>query len=89
MSSPLMLLGAAAAALGGRYAYIRLAARKVGAETWVKGGFQQKMDSKEAKLILGIRSVLSPLFPFLFLFLLDEGRGLGGDLEFGLGEGHA
>lgn len=62
MASLTMLLGGAAALAGGRLAYVRLAGRaKVGADMWVKGGFQQKMDAKEAKLILGIRLVISIL----------------------------
>jgi hypothetical protein len=60
MATPLLIaLGALGAGLGGRFAMQRLAARggKTGMDAWVKGGFQTKMDPKEAKQILGIRSV--------------------------------
>lgn len=60
-TAALLGLGAMAVGLGGR-AYWKALARqagKGGADAWVKGGFQTKMDPKEAKAILGIRSVLS------------------------------
>lgn len=54
----------------------RLAARggKTGMDAWVKGGFQAKMDPKEAKQILGIRCVYLPPRSFYR-------RPLGGALD--------
>jgi len=56
-TAALLGIGALVAGLGGR-AYFRALANqagKGGADAWVKGGFQVKMDAKEAKAILGIR----------------------------------
>ncbi|KAL7409737.1 hypothetical protein BDY24DRAFT_402296 [Mrakia frigida] len=56
-TAALLTFGAVVAGLGGR-AYFRALANqagKGGADAWVKGGFQAKMDAKEAKAILGIR----------------------------------
>jgi hypothetical protein len=60
MATPFLIgLGVLGGALGGRYAFRTMAARAAsGADKWAKGGFQQKMDMKEAKLILGIKSVV-------------------------------
>lgn len=57
MASPLLFgLGAIGVALAGR---MILRQRVAGAaEQWVRGGFQQKMDRKEALQILGLRSVI-------------------------------
>lgn len=64
MATPFLIaLGALSAGFGGRYAMQRIAAKgaKSGMDAWVKGGFQSKMDPKEAKQILGIKYVLSAL----------------------------
>lgn len=61
MATPLLIaFGVLGAGFGGRFAMQRLAARagKTGMDAWVKGGFQSKMDPKEAKQILGIRFVV-------------------------------
>ena len=57
MASPLLFgLGAIGAALTGRMILRQRAA--AAAEQWVKGGFQQKMDRKEALQILGVKFVI-------------------------------
>jgi len=54
MASPLIFgLGAIGAALAGRMILRQRAAAT--AEQWIKGGFQQKMDRKEALQILGLK----------------------------------
>lgn len=57
MASPLLFgLGAIGAALAGRMILRQRAAAT--AEQWIKGGFQQKMDRKEALQILGLKFVI-------------------------------
>jgi hypothetical protein len=75
MASPLLFgLGAIGAALAGRMILRQRAA--AAAEQWVRGGFQQKMDRKEALQILGLRYVIraSPnkILPVPHWFLLVE-----------------
>lgn len=54
MATPIIFgIGAAAAALAGRH-FLRQRAANAAAE-WVRGGFQAKMDRKEAIQILGLR----------------------------------
>lgn len=56
MATPLIIgLGSIAAALGARH-YLRQRALQ-GAEQWLRGGFQAKMDRNEAIQILGLRHV--------------------------------
>ena len=62
MATPLIIgLGSIAAALGARH-YLRQRALQ-GAEQWLHGGFQVKMDRNEAILILGPKYV-----PILLVF---------------------
>ena len=66
MATPLLIgVGALAAALGGRHLLRQRAGRT--AEQWVKGGFQSKMDRREAILILGLKCVFAPLLSILHL----------------------
>lgn len=84
MATPLLIaLGALGAGFGGRFAMQRLAARggKTGMDAWVKGGFQTKMDPKEAKQILGIRCARS-CSPRAGTCGEDQGR-LGGQAALG------
>jgi len=54
MATPLLIgVGAIAAAFGGRHLLRQRAAQT--AEQWIRGGFQQKMDRREAIQILGLR----------------------------------
>jgi len=56
MATPLIIgLGSIAAALGARH-YLRQRALQ-GAEQWLRGGFQAKMDRNEAVQILGLKYV--------------------------------
>lgn len=49
-------LGLVGAGLGARWYFNALARQgKVGLDKFVKGGFQAKMDAKEAKAILGLK----------------------------------
>lgn len=62
MATPIILgIGAIAAAVTGRH-LVRTGVLRIGgsnvAEQWVKGGFRQKMDRKEAIAILGLKYVL-------------------------------
>lgn len=63
MATPLLIgFGALAAALGGRHLLRQRATQT--AEQWIKGGFQQRMDRREAIQILGLKYVailISPL----------------------------
>lgn len=63
MATPILIgIGALAAALGGRH-LLRQRAAQV-ADKWVKGGFQQKMDRREALMVLGLKCV--EIFHLLF-----------------------
>lgn len=59
MATPIILgVGAIAAAIAGRSMLRRgLLGGKGAAEQWAKGGFEAKMDRKEAIAILGLKSV--------------------------------
>jgi len=59
MATPFVIgIGAIAAGLAGRH-FLRHRAMGA-AEQWVKGGFQAKMDRKEALAILGLKCVYLP-----------------------------
>lgn len=63
MATPIILgIGAIAAAITGRH-LVRTGVLRIGgpnaAEQWVKGGFRQKMDRKEAIAILGLKYALN------------------------------
>jgi hypothetical protein len=83
MATPLLIgIGALAAAVGGRHLLRQRAGRL--AEQWVRGGFQAKMDRREAILILGLKCVYSPplffcLSPYRLMqrwsFSADEAEG--------------
>jgi DnaJ family protein C protein 19 len=68
MSTPILIgVGALAAAFAGRALVRRgFLSSKGASEQWIKGGFQSKMDRKEAIAILGLKYVtLSSLCPVL------------------------
>lgn len=63
MATPIILgIGAIAAAVTGRH-LVRTGVLRLGgpstAEQWVKGGFRQRMDRKEAIAILGLKYVVN------------------------------
>ena len=65
MATPFFIgIGAIAAGLVGRH-FLRRSARGA-ADQWVKGGFKEKMDMKEALAILGLKYVI-PALPFMRL----------------------
>ena len=64
MSTPIILgVGAVAAAIAGRTLLRRgIIGGRGAAQEWAKGGFKNKMDRKEALLILGLKCVSRPVF---------------------------